>query len=80
MPNENRDRIVKNIKTTAIGVPILLFGVFMIVMKVLCAMGKSNQCNYSVQDILMTFGLGYTLLMAKDSILEGLLLGFFKKK
>ena len=80
MPNENKDRIVKNIKTTAIGVPILLFGVFMIAMKVLCAVGKSNQCNYSVQDILTTFALGYTFLLAKDTILQGLLLGFFKKK
>lgn len=78
--SESRERIVKNIKTTAIGIPILLFGVFMVVMKVLCAMGKSNQCNYSVQDILTTFALGYTFFLAKDTILQGLLLGFFKKK
>lgn len=65
--------------TTCIGVPILLFAVFMIYVDVK-AYFDHVQALYSIGEILPTLGLGYAFLVAKDSLIEGISLGLFKKK
>ena len=77
--SSNTSRVIKNKITTLMGLPVLLFALFMMVMKARCMLGK-GECDYKVSEIMTAFGLGYALLMARDSLIEGLTLGFFKKK
>ena len=65
--------------TTTIGVPVLLFGIFMLYVDVECYF-KHVDVMYSISEVLPTLGLGYAFLVAKDSLIEGITLGLFKKK
>lgn len=82
MSGDIENRIIKKgWITTVMGIPIFLFGVFMIVGKVYDAItGKCPDCHFSVVEITSTVVLGYALIMAKDTLIEGLTLGLFKLK
>jgi hypothetical protein len=69
---------LKNWITTSIGVIIMLFGGVMIFFKAKCYFTGSN-CTFTVREICEVFVIGYTFLMARDSLLEGITLGLFKK-
>lgn len=76
-----KERIVRNWKTTFVGILGLLFTVYMIVSKIICAKEIWNDCNYSVLEIGSFLFISYCFIGAKDTLLiEGLSLGFFKKK
>ena len=62
------------------GIPIFLFGIIMLVMKVLCWFKITDVCDFTIGEILPTLALGYSLIMAKDSLLEGVTMGLFKLK
>jgi hypothetical protein len=68
-----RERIAGNWKTTIIGVPILLYALFMTVCVILkkrvdfCA-----ECDYKVLEILSTYVLGWAFFKAKDTLIEGM--------
>jgi hypothetical protein len=72
-PKEASDRL-KNKFTTWLGVPILLWGLFMIVCKVYDAItGKCPDCHFAIgTEILPTIILGYALFTAKDSLITGM--------
>ncbi len=69
----------KSVITTSFGVLILLFGGVMIYFKTKCFLNDMD-CRFTIQEIVTVFILGYTYLVAKDSLIEGLSLGLFKKK
>jgi hypothetical protein len=76
-----RERIVGNWVTTVIGVPVELFGWFMIVCKILNAIGYCcPSCDFKITEIVFTVVLGWAFIVAKDTLIEGLTLGFFKLK
>lgn len=76
-----KERIFKNKWSTAVGIVSLLFTMYMIISKILCAKGIWNDCDYSVMEIGSFLFISYCMIAAKDSLLiEGLSLGFFKKK
>lgn len=64
----NKERI-NNIKTTAMGAIVFTVGT------VLLCLGKMDAWAY-----IPVCLLSYMLIMAKDSILEGITLGLFKNK
>lgn len=70
---------LKNWITTCLSIPILAFGLFMLYEKAECWLNKTT-CDFSVTEVLSVLTLGYAFLVAKDTLLEGLTLGLFKKK
>lgn len=76
-----KERIIKNWRTTVFGILGVLFTIFMIVSRYMCSTGEWTNCDYSVHEILLTLFISYCFIGAKDTLLiEGLSLGFFKKK
>ena len=80
MSEETVRRVKGNWRTTVMGIPIFLFGIIMLVMKVLCWFKITDACDFTIGEILPTLALGYSLIMAKDSLLEGVTMGLFKLK
>lgn len=70
----------KNWTTTSIGILIVLAGLFMLGMKIWCWVKHENWCDFTVREILIVFGFGYTYIAAKDTLLEGITMGLLKKK
>ena len=77
---EAKERIFKNKVTSVIGGIIILLAVCMAVIKLLCTIKVIEVCDFGWGEIVPWFILGYTYLMAKDSIMEGLTQGYFKLK
>lgn len=71
---------LKNTVTTIIGSIMFLVGVGMIILKVMCVAGTYPACDFSIREIIGVFVMSYFFIVAKDSILEGLSLGFFRHK
>lgn len=69
-------RVIRNWVTTVIGTLLLIASV------VLFVASKLNIANFEFTfiQLLPAVLLGWTLLMAKDSILEGITMGVFKVK
>ena len=76
-----RERIITNWKTTVIGVPILLYGLFMIVCVIYHAITKCcPECAYKPMEIITTMGLGWAFITARDTLIEGMLGNVIKVK
>jgi hypothetical protein len=69
-------RILRNWVTTILGSLLMLFA---IVLYLLSKLGKFD-FEFSFVQLLPVVLLAWVLLMAKDSILEGITMGFFKIK
>lgn len=70
---EARER-VKNKITTWVGVPILLWGLFMLVCRVAFIFTNNPELKFSIgAEILPTLMLGYALFSAKDSLITGMI-------
>jgi len=67
--------------TTIIGIPILLWGLFMIGCKVYDAItGKCPDCHFAVAtEIIPTIILGYALFTARDTLITAMI-GFILPK
>jgi hypothetical protein len=61
------------------GIPITLYALFMIYADIKAIINDSPAL-FPVRDIIPVFMLGYALLLAKDTLIEGLTLGLFKIK
>jgi len=71
-----KTRLIRNIITTVIGTLLMLTGIAMLVANRL----PSANVDFSWIEMVGTMLLGWVFLMAKDSLIEGLFLGFFKVK
>lgn len=59
--------------TSAIGVPLLILGVFMIACKIYDAItGRCPKCDFSIYEILLTVASGYALFTAKDTLITAM--------
>ena len=76
METSVKERVFKNKITTSIGVIILLYGIVLIVFSV---RNKASLME-DAKAIIPILGLGWTFLMAKDTLLEGILPGIIKFK
>ena len=74
------NRVTGHWRTTLIGIVVLLFALAMTIVKVLTWVKVLEIEGISNTEILTTWALGYSFLMAKDSLLEGITLGLFKPK
>ena len=80
MSGEVVDRVRGHWRTTAIGILVLAFALAMTVLKTLCWLKITLTCDFNMTEIFTAWALGYSFLMAKDSLLEGISLGLFKIK
>jgi len=71
-----KDRIVKNLITTVIGTLFLLAALAMWVTN---RMNLIEGTHFTVMEMVATAILGWAFLMAKNSLLNGMFLGVFKK-
>lgn len=69
-------RVIRNWVTTVIGTLLLLGSVALFIISKL----KMFEFDFTYVQLLPTVLLGWVLLMAKDSILEGITMGVFKIK
>ena len=75
--NGSKTRAINNWRTSLLGLVPLGYSIYMAVQNI---MHKDLACAYSIEDITKTFLLSYMLIMAKDTLLEGLTFGLFKIK
>jgi hypothetical protein len=71
-----KTRIIKNWITTVFGTLLMFAGLAMLVANRI----PDTNINFSWMEMVGTALLGWVFLMAKDSLLEGLFVGFFKIK
>ena len=74
METSVKDRVFKNWITTVIGIVLIVYGVILIV----CSIRSKSSLIEDAKTILPVLGLGWTFLMAKDTLLEGILPGLVK--
>jgi hypothetical protein len=77
---DTKDRIWKNVVTTALGVPIMAFTLFMIYANIVDVIHKTPIQFKVGTEIIPMFLLGYGLILVKDSVIEGITFGFLKMK
>jgi len=71
-----KTRLIRNIITTIIGTLLMLTAIAMLVANRI----PDTNIDFSWLEMVGTMLLGWVFLMAKDSLLEGLFMGFFKIK
>ena len=80
---EFKERLKSKV-TTFLGVPIILWGLFMIACKTYDAItGKCPDCHFAIAtEIIPTIILGYALFTARDSLITAMIVMVlpFKKK
>ena len=74
METSVKDRVFKNKITTGIGIIILVYGIVLIAFSI---RSKTSLID-DAKAIIPVLGLGWTFLMAKDTLLEGILPGIVK--
>jgi len=71
-----KTRLIRNIITTIIGTLLMIIGIAMLVANRI----PTTNVDFSWIEMVGTMLLGWVFLMAKDSLIEGLFMGFFKIK
>ena len=73
MNKESKERIGKNVWTTAIGIVALIIAISMFTCKILFILGKLDRGNFNiVSEIVPLLFIAYAFIMAKDSLLGGM--------
>jgi hypothetical protein len=68
-----RERIIGNWKTTIIGIPILLYALFITVCTILRnKVSFCEGCDYKVTEILIAWFAGWAFFTAKETLLTGM--------